>query len=68
MENDSFRSVIGKALEQESSLTYQNLAASIVEQNLLGVDISKFSSYENLSVINSEYTTSIAGRGEQLVL
>lgn len=30
-------------------LTYQNLAASIVEQNLFGVDISKFSSNENVS-------------------
>lgn len=68
MENDRFKSVIGKALEQESSLPYQNLAASIVEQNLFGVDISKFSSNENLSVVNSEYTTSVAGTGEQLIL
>ena len=68
MENDRFKSVIGKALEQESSLTYQNLSASIVEQNLFSVDICNFSSNKILSVANSECTTSILGSGEQLTM
>lgn len=68
MENDRFKSHIGRALEQESTFAYHNWAADVVEQNICGVDISKVSSKENLSVVSLEYAASITGNGKELFL